>query len=356
MKYKNKIFILSQPVQTGKTTVLQKWLQNKDISGILTPDVNGKRVLFDVAEKTTYELELNVNSEGIKVGKFVFSHDTFDLAKSILRKQKNAGHDWLVVDEVGKLEIERQEGLEPVITELIGHYKREDVKGNLLLVIRDYLLETAIAHYELYDAIVVNKYFFEDIHGIVLCGGKSERMGQDKAFIQYHNRPQYAHVAELLSPFVNDIFISCRPHQSKEIHTDFKFILDKDMYDSAGPMTGLLSAFDENPNEAILLVACDYPNLKTADIAGLVQARQEGTDVVCFTNTESDFDEPLVAIYEKQCATLLKQYFEAGNSSLRHFLNTVNTKRVLPLDRTSIKSIDTKEDFLNLKLERKEHE
>ena len=350
MKAKNKIFILSQPVQSGKTTLLQKWLENKDAAGILTPDVNGKRILFDISEKKQDELELSENSEGIKVGKFVFSSDTFDKAKSILRKHKSLGHDWLVVDEVGKLEIERKDGLEPVITELITHYKSEDVKGNLLLVIRDYLLEKAISDYELQDAIVLSRALFEDIQGIVLCGGKSERMGQDKAFIKYHNIAQYAHVAELMKPFVKDTYISCKTHQSKDIHPDYKFVLDKDTFDNAGPMTGLLSTFDENPNTAILLLACDYPNLKAEDIALLMQARQEGTDVVCFTNSMTGFDEPLIAIYEKQCTVFLRQYFEAGNFSLRHFLKTVNTKRVLPLDIASIKSIDSKEDFLNLNL------
>lgn len=153
---------MSQPVQSGKTTLLQKWLETKNAAGILTPDVNGKRVLYDVAEKKFYELELNENSGGIKVGKFEFNKDNFEVAKSILRKQKKAGLDWLVVDEVGKLEIERKEGLEPVITELIMHYKSEDAKGNLLLVIRDYLLDTAIAQYALQDAIVLDKAFFEE--------------------------------------------------------------------------------------------------------------------------------------------------------------------------------------------------
>ncbi len=162
MKAKSKIFILSQPVQSGKTTRLQKWLQNKDAAGILTPNVNGKRVLNDIAEKKYYELELNENADGIKVGKFVFSNVTLDIAKSILRKQKNVGHDWLIVDEVGKLEIERNEGLEPVITELISYFKMEDVNGNLLLVIRDYLLETAITYYDLQDAIVLDRAFFKE--------------------------------------------------------------------------------------------------------------------------------------------------------------------------------------------------
>ncbi len=149
-------------MQSGKTTLLQKWLENKDAAGILTPDVNSKRILFDIAEKKAYELELNENSEGIKVGKFMFSSNAFEVAKSILRKQKKAGLDWLVVDEVGRLEIERKEGLEPVITELIMHYKSEDVKGNLLLIVRDYLLDLAIAHYALQDAIVLDRVFFEE--------------------------------------------------------------------------------------------------------------------------------------------------------------------------------------------------
>lgn len=68
--------------------------------------------------------------------------------------------DWVIVDEVGKLEIEQHTGIEPALSQIIDLYK-VNAKGSLLLVIRDYLLEQAIAHYKLNAVTILDKSFFE---------------------------------------------------------------------------------------------------------------------------------------------------------------------------------------------------
>lgn len=342
---KNNIYLLSQPIQTGKTTLLFKWLEHqKDVAGILTPDVNGMRKLYDVSGKKHYDLQLNEGEEGIEIGRFVFDRKAFDKAQHLLNESMNKTTGWIVVDEIGRLEIDRNEGLEPAVGNLVNKFKQHtqaDVK--LLLVIRDYLLNAAVAHYQLQNAVVLPRSFFEayaPLSGLVLCGGKSVRMGRDKALISYHKKPQYAHVAGLMERLCPDVFISCNQQQKEAFSEYYQTIVDSATFENAGPLTAVLTAFETIKDAALLVTGCDYPYFTYNDMLALIQAREPGIDVVCYRNQDTGFEEPLLAVYEQQCAPLLLQYYNEGHTSLRHFLRAVNTKYITTQSR-NITSIDS---------------
>jgi molybdopterin-guanine dinucleotide biosynthesis protein A len=347
------IFILSEPIQTGKTTLLMNWIsRQKHVGGILTPDVNGKRKLYDIAAKQYHDLQLDDETEGIKIGRFTFSESVFAHARTLLAQATDKQYEWIVTDEIGRLEMDRKEGLEPAISELIRYYKTHHTTGNLLLVIRDYLLNDALKYYGVEEATILPRTYFqpaastqESIKGLVLCGGQSVRMGRDKAFIEYHGKPQCYHVYELLQTVCDDVFISCNSTQKEKIDKQYQSIEDNATFANAGPMTGLLSAFHQHPAASFLVLGCDYPNFTQQDMMALYNAKTGEHDVVCYFNSESNFEEPLLAVYEKSCVPLLLKYYQKGNTSLRHFLKTVNTKYLLPANIASIKSIDTPEDI-----------
>lgn len=339
------VYILSQPIQTGKTGLLLEWIkQTKSVGGILTPDVDGKRKLLDIHTQTYFNLQKENHEDGIKIGRFVFDESVMEKANQIIEECIYKDIDWIVIDEIGRLEINEHKGLETTVSKIIEAYKTGDVSAKLLLVIRDYLLNDAILHYQLDDVVVLDKTYFltppKTLNGLVLCGGQSVRMGRDKALIVYHQQEQYAHVAEMLKPICNEVFVSCNAKQKNTISKNYQTIEDSATFAQAGPMTGVLSAFERYPNVGLLVVGCDYPFLTKHDIQTLMDARESPFDIVCYQHPESKLDEPLIAIYEKQCAPLLVNYYRQGNTSLRHFIQQVNTKRLLPESIKRIQSID----------------
>ncbi len=68
----------------------------------------------------------------------------FDKAKEILLRDFEKDYDWLVIDEIGPLELNNS-GLEPAITEIFSN--RSTFKGNILIVVRDKVFNDLIAHY-----------------------------------------------------------------------------------------------------------------------------------------------------------------------------------------------------------------
>lgn len=342
------IFILSQPIQSGKTTLLEQWIQkHPNTAGILTPDKNGKRLLYDIANQSFHTFQIDAHEEGVSIGKFVFSKEGFEHAQMVLRNALTNKPDWLIIDEVGRLEMDRKEGLEPAVAEIISLVKSTYIQVNLLLVIRDYLLDDAIDYYKISDAKVLtapNMIQHMPIpNGLILCGGQSKRMGADKALIHYHHSPQYLHAYDTAKPLCSSTFLSCNTNQKQIIESGLPVIIDDNHFANAGPITGLLSYNKNNKNAPALLIGCDYPNASTQTFLRLLHTRDEKTDVVCYRHPETGFDEPLLAIYESSALANLNEWWMQGNQSLRLFLQKLNVKRLNPVDANEIKSFDCRE-------------
>ncbi|RYE15296.1 MAG: hypothetical protein EOP51_27025 [Sphingobacteriales bacterium] len=162
----NNIYLFCEAIQSGKTTQLQQWLRNKTnhVSGVLTPDKDGRRLLYDIARDEYHELEAPENTpdeEVQMIGKFRFCKEGFDKAQEILKRSLEENTEWMVIDEVGKLELDEGRGLEPTVGEVIRFYQGGEAKGKLILVIRNYLLDEAVERYGLNRDLLIHKNFFE---------------------------------------------------------------------------------------------------------------------------------------------------------------------------------------------------
>lgn len=133
------------------------WIKDKvGIGGILMPDINCMRMLFDIQQRKMHPFQVMEPYQGavVSIGRFRFSKATFDIGRDILA---NAAEnlEWCIIDEVGKLEIEQGEGFEPEVLRIIKRFQSGAMKGRLLLVIRDTLLGAALEKYDLTGSIML---------------------------------------------------------------------------------------------------------------------------------------------------------------------------------------------------------
>ena len=184
---------------------------------------------------------------------------------------------------------------------------------------------------------------FQNTYGLVMCGGQSNRMGTDKSMLQYYNKPQRYHVYDMLLPFCEKVFISCNSEQTNSISEGYDFIEDVPAFNDIGPIAALLSACTLHPKKNLLLIGCDYPFLKTAE---LEQFSLLCTNVpASFYNNDAVIYESMLAWYPFTCFDELKRMFEAKQFSLQQLLRKYDAIKFLPTDTNSIKSIDTTEAF-----------
>jgi len=156
------------------------------------------------------------------------------------------------------------------------------------------------------------------MNGLVLSGGKSLRMKEDKGAIVYHEKAQREHGADLLTAYCNKVYLSVRSEQATQTKSDYRMI--EDVYLGLGPYGGILSAFMQDPNTAWLTIACDLPYLDQASLDQLVTARNMSKVATCFYNPETDFPEPLITIWEPRAYPVLLAFLSQGYSCPRKVL------------------------------------
>jgi molybdopterin-guanine dinucleotide biosynthesis protein A len=184
-----------------------------------------------------------------------------------------------------------------------------------------------------------------ELTGIVVCGGKSSRMGTDKSMLQYYSEPQRYHIVQLLQPFCTDFYISLNNNQEEVYNDKYKVARDKNVFDNLGPMTALLSVFEALPGKNLLFIGCDYPLLTTNELSLFVQSINETTKVKAFFNEAENLYEPLLAYYPSSFGTELKDYFLRGKNSLQKLLFQSDAERYIPINKDAMRSVDNKMDF-----------
>lgn len=168
------------------------------------------------------------------------------------------------------------------------------------------------------------------LHGLVLAGGQSSRMGRDKATLNYYGPNQLERTAALLGDVCNQVFISCRAEQIESYATSANIPAIADSYLDMGPLGGLLSAQRQRPHAGWLVAACDFPLLDEAVIAALTEARNPFRFATAFFSGDRDRPEPLLTIYEPKSRHRLLEAHASGNDSLRSFLRSNRVALVEP--------------------------
>lgn len=154
------------------------------------------------------------------------------------------------------------------------------------------------------------------LYGLVLAGGKSTRMGQDKGEMEYHGKPQREYMGDLLGQLCEEVYLSVRPDQQ----LDSAYPLLPDSFLGLGPLGGLLSAFREKPDAAWLVVACDLPLLDHEAIGALISARNTSAIATAFNSPVNEFPEPLIAIWEPRAYRVALEFLAQGYSCPRKVL------------------------------------
>jgi molybdopterin-guanine dinucleotide biosynthesis protein A len=155
---------------------------------------------------------------------------------------------------------------------------------------------------------------------IVLAGGRSTRLGRDKACEPLLGRPMLQHVIDRVSMLVDEIVVVRAPGQAlPPIGTARPLRLAEDAYPGAGPLGGIYTGLDAAHADRCLAIACDMPLLSAPLLRELLR-RSAACDVVM---PVIEFPEPLHAVYSRACLGPIREQLEAGQRKITSFLGAV---------------------------------
>jgi len=160
----------------------------------------------------------------------------------------------------------------------------------------------------------------ENCTAVILAGGESKRMGQDKSSVQLANTSLLHRTMRKVQPLFEHAFISVRqPRQDLSL----PFICDQ--FGSHGPMSGIATALERVDTDWVFAIACDMPFISQALIRAMAKQRGENAIVVARVHGHL---QPLAAFYAKSCLPQMQQQLADGHRSLKTLIGNVDSLTV----------------------------
>jgi molybdopterin-guanine dinucleotide biosynthesis protein A len=191
-----------------------------------------------------------------------------------------------------------------------------------------------------------------DIRGYVLAGGKSSRMGSDKALLNMEGRTAIERQCEILETFcAQGVFIAGA--RSSEL-SKFSWPVIQDSVLDQGPLFGIISALQHAENGIAVILAVDLLAISTADITAVLAASSQDVDSECdvfFAQSKQDPSEhgaqPLCAAWRVESSlAVLSQQLEQGQRSVMKAWLGLKRQGVL-ISESHLININLPSDFEN---------
>lgn len=180
----------------------------------------------------------------------------------------------------------------------------------------------------------------DNLYGLVLAGGRSRRMGRDKATLVYRGQLQVDRAVRLLRPNCQEVLVSVREEQ--ENPTTDETPLVEDHFGEIGPLGGLLSAFYHHRKRDFLVLPCSMPFVDIPTIQELIAKRDPSKMASLCRNAAGEI-EPLFAIYENAHKDVLLKAAKRGERELLKILQS-NEVNIIDLENPAILDQITDQD------------
>ena len=194
------------------------------------------------------------------------------------------------------------------------------------------------------------------ITGIILSGGKSIRMGENKAFIEIEGVPIIHTIYTLFKDLFQEVIIVAN---QKELFSNFNSKIYSDLLPNKGVLGGLYTGLFYSTFNYSFCVACDMPFIKISLVQYLIQRIKDEDVIVPRTK---DGLQPLHAFYSKNCLDPIKKIIEQGKYKIIDFYSMVNVKIVEENDFVSLDpfmesfiNVNTPEELLSVIRDKESH-
>jgi len=155
-----------------------------------------------------------------------------------------------------------------------------------------------------------------NIPAIIFAGGKSSRMGRDKALLPFHN---YTSLSNFQYQKLNNIF-EIVYLSSKEDKFDFNCTIIKDIYRQSSPLIGIISVFETLSDNAVFILSVDAPFIDKNVIEKLYTAYKDNPTSSAIIAKSPKGIEPLCGIYTRNILSLAKEHLNTNKHKLTDLL------------------------------------
>jgi molybdopterin-guanine dinucleotide biosynthesis protein A len=187
--------------------------------------------------------------------------------------------------------------------------------------------------------------------GIILCGGRSSRMGVPKLALPFGPETMLARVARLLSEACRPIIVVAAPGQElPRLSPDT--IIARDRHEGRGPLEGLLAGLTALPadTDAAYVTGCDVPFLEPNFVRRMFELLGDHSIAVPLVD---GFQHPLAAVYRPTLVEVIEALLTTDRRAPKYLFDTVPTRRVTASELidvdpslTTLENLNQPEEYL----------
>jgi molybdopterin-guanine dinucleotide biosynthesis protein A len=153
------------------------------------------------------------------------------------------------------------------------------------------------------------------VTGLVLCGGRSQRMGRDKALLDLQGETMLARTVASVQPLVDECLLACG---AESRYADLGLPLVLDDSEGKGPLAGLAAGLAAARGDWIVVLACDMPHVTERVLRKLLEHARAGGLDVCHLDSPRG-PEPLCGVYRQACLGPVRAALLAGERRMVGF-------------------------------------
>jgi molybdenum cofactor guanylyltransferase len=187
---------------------------------------------------------------------------------------------------------------------------------------------------------------------IILCGGMSTRMGQDKGSMNLYGKPMIIHVLETIAKIADEVVLVLRDEKQVDVYTNLLkelknnrsiFKICTDIVKDQGPLEGILTGLMNTVSDKSMVIPCDSPFISELFIIKMFELSKD-TSFDAFVPKWSDGKlEPLHSIYKKDLISNIKKLLDEDVKDVKSLLFKSNVKFI------DVQSLDISgKSFLNI--------
>lgn len=181
-----------------------------------------------------------------------------------------------------------------------------------------------------------------DIPCVIFAGGKSSRMGEDKALLPFGG---FSTLTEFqfnrLGKLFKNVYISCK--MQNKFHFNATFIEDIPTTDVYAPTLGFLAMYKYLESEKVFVISVDTPFIKEEDIITLIKSDQNDVDATIATLNGNI--QPMCGIYHRSLEKHFINMFNNDNHKLGLLLKNSQTTYVNFRDETSFLNLNNPQEY-----------
>ena len=174
--------------------------------------------------------------------------------------------------------------------------------------------------------------------GYVLAGGRSSRMGRDKALLPFRGGALGESVARVVEAAAGSVVIVGGAELAG-------YSTIPDLFPGEGPLGGILTALRHSRAHWNLIVACDMPELTPAFLAELLDAAEDADVDALLPAGPSGLAEPLCAVYHRRALRPIGEAFEAGIRKVTQALEGLDAVPYPVAEMAQFQNVNTPEDW-----------